>query len=494
MYHGQGKLNIFNNQIINNQARATSLDNGYYWSHGGGLSISSDNIDGPLHVTLEGNTISNNSAQLFGGGIYFFLSKKRGDQIDLKSGLFENNHSDFAGGAIDHSVHGQPVIHIENAVITGNKAVTGAGIWACPTSVVDSNSTFGAVISDNTLLDPITPPGSRTSGRNPLSSGTDVRFEGSDTSFKDYLSHNNPAIHKMTLVRRTFLGDWADWYKDNMEDLYEQGDLPMSPEDYTERSTTLGAKSMLPEDALSRALDASNLIFRNNTALRGGAISTNSDIQIGRPGDKSLQVKKVWLDDKGQTLDKNIPEAVEVTLVQKISNGDSKDLETVELSEANAWSWTFEELPASAIIKGETVLYDYEVREDSELTGYRSEQSVNMLDEKTIQVEIKNIRKPEETTTTSTSPSSSDETTTTTTATTTTTTTGTTTGQTTKTKQTTTELTHGTTAPTGSKHETPAAGESNNNFIVSTLCLTLATCFLWGKIQKKKRDGNAHRK
>lgn len=397
-YSGRGEFILRNNTFRGNAVSVTEQVYGYNWSHGGALSITAPYDGEPVSVTLEGNTISNNKVQLFGGGIYFNLTKKKGDQVNIKSGLFEGNYAGYAGGAIDYSVHGQPTMYLNNAVITDNKAVTGAGVWACPSALVESYSTFGASISGNHLLPPVTPPGTRDDSTNPFPSGTDVRFEGADTTFKNYLRNNNPDINKMTLTDRTFLGDLTTWYKDNMEDLYEEGDTPLTKEEYTEISTTIGVLSALPSGALSRANEAADVIIRNNTAaIRGGAISTNSDIIVGKPEDVSLQVKKSWVDQAGKTIEENLPESIQVTLVQVASNGQRADLETVTLTAKENWTWTFDQLPSKAIIKDELVTYSYEVRETSQHEGYKSELEIEKIDDKTFVANLKNIRQPEPT-------------------------------------------------------------------------------------------------
>lgn len=237
-FDGMGELLISDNLIEGNKASVNITTHGHYWSHGGGLSISNQASNSGLEVTLKNNQIKKNEAQLFGGGIYFMLTKSSGDVINLESGTFEENHSGYAGGAIDYSVHGQPTLVLKNALITQNKSPQGGGIWACPTARTMTYSTLGGAIIENELINDL--KFSMT--------GHDIRFEGSDTRFPGLLESNNPAYHRMTIQDRTFLGDKINWYADEPGDLYEPGDPVLSPDYYTDRHTSFGLYGEITEN------------------------------------------------------------------------------------------------------------------------------------------------------------------------------------------------------------------------------------------------------
>ena len=78
---------------------------------------------------------------------------------------------------------------MDNEIISGKKAPTGAGVWCCPTSRVRNHTTYGAAILDNEL-----DHRERTAY---LISGTDVRFEGKDTIYKSILEGNKPDYQKL---------------------------------------------------------------------------------------------------------------------------------------------------------------------------------------------------------------------------------------------------------------------------------------------------------
>lgn len=299
-----GTLRISRNTIEGNSASVRTTLYGHYWSHGGGLSITSaSNTNKTFHVSLKNNAITKNNVQLFGGGIYFYLNKNYGDTINLESGLFEGNHAEYAGGAIDFSVHDQPTLHLKNVVMSQNKAPRGGAIWACPTARMLSYSTLGGAILGNERFE----AGSSTSF---TQTGHDIRFEGRDTDIGGILTDNDPSYHRMTIQDRTFLGDRINWYADDPENLYEPGSPILSPEMYTNRDTSFGVYGEMASGNnwyLAHRAEAP-LIFINNTAgIRGGAISANSDLTIGEPQDVRLEVKKTWLDAEGAPVTEKSP-------------------------------------------------------------------------------------------------------------------------------------------------------------------------------------------
>lgn len=362
---GKGTYTIRGNTIDSNKSVATQTSYGFYWSHGGGLSVDSPiNTKGTMHLILEDNLISQNQTQLFGGGIYFAMSKKSkdgtsGDTIDLRSGAFLKNHSGYAGGAIDFSVHGQPTLILKNAIFTENQSRAGGAIWACPTARIVSHSTMGGVLTGN-LLD----ASSINSVYKP--SGHEVRFEGADTQIGGILAENDPAYHRVTVFERTFLGDKVNWYADEPDALYQPGDTPVSKDYYTDRDTSFGVYGELasPEDWYERHKEKASLIFEGNTAARrGGAISTNSDMQIGLDEDIDVSVSKQWVDESGAVISEGVPASIDVQLIRNDSNDGSYPLETITLTAGSGWTHTFEKLPTRGMVGIDILHYTYTVQE-----------------------------------------------------------------------------------------------------------------------------------
>lgn len=471
-FGGKGRLEILNNNISSNSSSVNEELYDLYWSHGGGLSIDSYfSSEGSLHTILDGNTISNNKAQIFGGGIYFNLDQSNGDKVDLKSGVFTGNHSDYSGGAIDYSVHGQPTLELKNFIMTANEAPTGAGIWACPTSIIESYSTLGGAVVGNKIIN-------SSSIKPYVPSGRDIAFEGSDTKISSIKDNNNPAVNRVTVVDRTFLGDRVTWYADDKDNLFEPGDKPIDIKDYTDRETSFGLHGELNSEGwYAKRKEQAALIIENNTArVRGGAISTNSPIQIGEPGDLSLKVNKKWLDKEGKEVETSLPEKVDVQLIRIDENGSVHELEIVSLSQENNWEYIFKNLPAKAWLDGEFQKFEYSIKE-LPIPGYTSEITGDAQEGFT----IINKKEPEETTSTSSSATSTTSTTTVTTS--------STTATTTKPSSANTSTTTTTTSPTTPRKDIPETGEKiNMGLMVVAPAFSFLTALVLLVIKRKREN------
>ncbi len=378
--NAKGTLDIINNAIMDNSATADGWYYGFHGSHGGAMYIEGNpNGLGGLDVTLEGNTISRNSAQLYGGGICFSLSStSRKDTINMVSGVFEDNYSDYAGGAIDYSIHSQPTLVMKNALFTDNTARRGGAIWACPTTRTTSYTTLGGAIIGNHLTPSV--PGSVFTP-----TGEDIRFEGYDTDINGIRTDDyKETYHRLTLFDRTFLGDKVNWYADGYMDRltptqtrwvrYAPGEDPLlAPADYTDRRDSIGVYSEILSTGewLARHYSEAKLVFIGNTArIRGGAISTNSDIQIGEQGDVSMLVTKEWLDLNGEPLTTGLPEFVYARLIRIDEHGGEYPLEAVRLSADTNWQHLFDKLPGRGLVGNEVLAFRYVVREEAEPLGY----------------------------------------------------------------------------------------------------------------------------
>lgn len=72
----------------------------------------------------------------------------------------------------------------------------------------------------------------------------------------------------------------------------------------------------------------------------------------------------------GNLLTENIPEFVEVRLIQEDSSGRRRAVETIQLSAANAWKHTFDNLPSKGLVNGEIMSFTYSVEEISTPLGF----------------------------------------------------------------------------------------------------------------------------
>lgn len=125
------------------------------------------------------------------------------------------------------------------------------------------------------------------------------------------------------------------------------------------------------------------LFITNNSADSfGGGIAFNGSLTMGEDEDINVKVEKKWLDESGiditQTGDH--PESIKVTLVNQDTD---TQLETVELNNANNWSYEFKDLPKA----------NYTVEEES-VDGWIGEVSNMTKNEETGVYEISIANRP----------------------------------------------------------------------------------------------------
>lgn len=129
----------------------TITGNCAYGGAGGGVAVM-DELPTEEHgtaFTMNGGTISNNTASGYrcsGGGIY-----SCSNHVSLLGGRIENNSAYDGGGVYSEgNTDIYTTLHIENALITGNTADQGGGLWFCPTGDAKLYMQDGAVIYGNT--------------------------------------------------------------------------------------------------------------------------------------------------------------------------------------------------------------------------------------------------------------------------------------------------------------------------------------------------------
>lgn len=134
--------------VLNN---GTITGNCAHGGAGGGVAVM-DELPTEEHgtaFTMNGGTISNNTASGYrcsGGGIY-----SCSNYVSLLGGRIENNSAYDGGGVYSEgNTEIYTTLHIQNALITGNTADQGGGLWFCPTGDAKLYMQNGAVIYGNT--------------------------------------------------------------------------------------------------------------------------------------------------------------------------------------------------------------------------------------------------------------------------------------------------------------------------------------------------------
>lgn len=299
---------------------------------GGGVAVM-DELPTEEHgtaFTMNGGTISNNTASGYrcsGGGIY-----SCSNYVSLLGGRIENNSAYDGGGVYSEgNTEIYTTLHIENALITGNTADQGGGLWFCPTGDAKLYMQDGAVIYGNTAA----------------SAGDDFASPEVATG-----AGGNGGV---TLPDYFPNGKVIQWFSDGF--LYAPpGNRGTSGQgtryntvEYAKRVTGvqnekkgLALKSVV-SDGVSIPAVGSLIITGNQASHGGGGIGANGGVVIGEATSlsHSILVKKAW-DNPGH--EDTQPSGVTIHLKER----DTGDIvSTAELTGENGWQHTFTDLPLS---------------------------------------------------------------------------------------------------------------------------------------------------
>lgn len=310
----------------------TITGNCAYGGAGGGVAVM-DELPTEEHgtaFTMNGGTISNNTASGYrcsGGGIY-----SCSNYVSLLGGRIENNSAYDGGGVYSEgNTEIYTTLHIENALITGNTADQGGGLWFCPTGDAKLYMQNGAVIYGNTAA----------------SAGDDFASPEVATG-----AGGNGGV---TLPDYFPNGKVIQWFSDGF--LYAPaGNRGTSGQgtrynavEYAKRVTGvqnekkgLALKSVV-SDGVSIPATGSLIITGNQASHGGGGIGANGGVVIGEATSlsHSILVKKAW-DNPGH--EDTQPSGVTIHLKER----DTGDIvSTAELTGENGWQHTFTDLPLS---------------------------------------------------------------------------------------------------------------------------------------------------
>ena len=315
--------------VLNN---GTITGNCAHGGAGGGVAVM-DELPREEHgtaFTMNGGTISNNTAsgsRCSGGGIY-----SCSNHVSLLGGRIENNSAYDGGGVYSEgNTEIYTTLHIENALITGNTADQGGGLWFCPTGDAKLYMQDGAVIYGNAAA----------------SAGDDFASPEVATG-----AGGNGGV---TLPDYFPNGKVIQWFSDGF--LYApagnrgtsgQGTRYNTAE-YAKRVTGvqnekkgLALKSVV-SDGVSIPATGSLIITGNQASHGGGGIGANGGVVIGEATSLSysISVKKAW-DNPGY--EDTQPSSVTIHLKER----DTGDIvSTAELTGENGWQYTFTDLPLS---------------------------------------------------------------------------------------------------------------------------------------------------
>ena len=278
---------------------------------------------------MNGGEISGN-AGVSGGGIYSYSNG-----VELNAGKITNNTASNIGGGMYSEGNAQyySTLHMKNALITGNTARQGGGMWFCPTGETEVYVSEGAALYGNTAKD-------SDAGK---AAGDDFVFS----------SVEGDASRPATLANRMLGGGSVTWFHDGSVYMPTGGSAYPSTSESTPRygqegastepvlvngATSCLALKAIPfsEEMKDLARSEAKLVITGNTADKGGGVGANGGIVIGEEGETSVKVVKQWAGDS----EADRPRSVTVKL---LSNGMAID--SAELSADNGWKHEFTGLP-----------------------------------------------------------------------------------------------------------------------------------------------------
>ena len=361
-------IDLIDNTIVGNDATRGC---------GGGIAILGDSNS---KVHLDKNKVNSNNAQKRDGGIYLRMLKN--SLLTIESGEICDNTAYQFGAGLDYSAIDMEPLRLTNVLITENQAARGAGIWGCPSSETDINSTLGGAIYNNTA----TGKASSVGYPDLLASGDDIRYEGKDTpdTLAIGITHSASETTKMLVMQRVMGGGLMSWYKDEADSRYnEENPVKVSEDIYTGTNLSFGAHGELSDTSKELALEQAKLIIKGNKIVwgttvkgRGGGIATNSPVIIGlENSDITVNVEKQWPEEV------TLPDQIEIDLYRVNKNDTKKDQvkldSDVVLNEENNWSTTFTDLPAKYVdSNGQVQDCTYLVKEKDADNWYCSSETI----------------------------------------------------------------------------------------------------------------------
>ena len=383
------RVTVKDNVVDGNKAVNTRFSgSGTYSGKGGGMFVLT--VYEP--VELIGNTIRNNKAEdtnrnayaARGGGLSIvaygeYQGTEYGGTVNITGGVIEGNEARMGGG-IDYSQHFMSPLRLDNALITGNSAVRGGGVWLCPQGSMESFSTLGGAVIYNETPEDVTIKDLQYGWYTLYPNADDINHEGTDSID---LYGSGADVGYIKISKRGQGGVRVEWYEDESDNrsspgtrefrrykegyrvLVSEGKVEGYPDlfgvdDPKGTNKSFGIHAEAPyvtskEDFLKELEKEAHLIIRNNYALRGGGIAANSPVRMGEKDapTRTLKVEKKWADDKV------LKNEIRIDLVRYDTDEDGTPLydedggllnrtlldRDLVLSSDNDWSRTFTDLP-----------------------------------------------------------------------------------------------------------------------------------------------------
>lgn len=319
----------------------------------------------PAAFKMNGGTITKNRATTRIRGGINVVSKA----VNLRGGEISDNSADMMGGGV-YVATATYSVSLFNALITENSAsYIGGGLWLCPTGKAEVHVTDGGAVFGNKVKkygnefahDNYGGVSSYESyfATRMLGAGPVAHFVDGGTG-KERFDANNPGREQ---DYQPIVDADKDPDKDYKTKLFQE---------------SLVTRSL--EQDRNRAKEWAKLRIVRNSSYRGGGIGSNGGVNIGteKAPLSDLVVMKKWLDGDSDALAvEKIPASVFVQLQGETVVQDKKvtfDIGApIELNAANSWSHHFTELPTTYL--GEEIAYSVKEGDEelSPVPGFSSE-------------------------------------------------------------------------------------------------------------------------
>ena len=308
----------------------------------------------PARFTMNGGSITNNSATRTGGGVNVISNA-----VQLNAGMIEGNSAHDQGGGVYVATKSYNA-HFMDTLITDNQAAAlGGGIWLCPTGSLIMHVTNGVAVFENEA----------TKSSSPWHWGDDIAHDNYGSAHPAglridprMLGGGEPAFYKDGSVA----SEGTRFAPENpgKEQVFD-GEARESDEDADYRTAIQneGLKAVVDDAAKETAKSWAKLTIQKNTAPRGAGVGSNGGLTFGTPESTEVKVTKAWKDAEGKDLDADATVPVKVQLVGTVGGEQFNVGQPVELNADNGWTHTFTDLPKTKTVDGEQVEVAYSVQE-----------------------------------------------------------------------------------------------------------------------------------
>ncbi len=305
-----------------------------------GLSLEEYSLLQPASFTMNGGSITGNTADRTGGGVNIVSN-----DVYFNGGDISGNKADQQGGGVYVATKSYTA-HFKNTLVTDNKGTIGAGVWTCPTGSLVLHVTNGGAIVKNEA-----------------------------EQFGDDIAHDNlgsDGSQPMDLADRILGGGSVLYYRDGSNadpsrfDEANPGDPVVLKGAPTDKLSNEGLHAVVSDKSVGLAKSVATMVIHNNSSFRGAGVGSNGHLVFGTDPAFDAALEKAWNNEStGKEPKAGVPDtAVARFQLYRILEGKdvpvdaivlSKDgkrtklSDIIELNKENGWKSKIIGLPAEDV-------------------------------------------------------------------------------------------------------------------------------------------------